>query len=49
MLQSVTDIAGRRVVSLTETSGKDQDFLHQSGKNLRTRLRSRAGICLDTE
>jgi hypothetical protein len=39
MIKSVTNIARRRVVSLTETGGKDQNLFHQSGKNLRTRLR----------
>jgi hypothetical protein len=42
MLKGIPNIARRRVVALTEPGGKDQDLFHQSGKNLRTRLRSRA-------
>jgi hypothetical protein len=47
MLNCVMYIAGRCVVALTEAGGKDQDLFHQSRKILRTRLRYRAGICLD--
>jgi hypothetical protein len=42
MLNGVADIAGCRVVSFTEACGKDQDFFHQSGKKLRSHLRSLA-------
>jgi hypothetical protein len=36
MLNSISNIARRRVMSLAEAGRKDQDSFHQSGKKLRT-------------
>jgi hypothetical protein len=46
MLNSISNIARRRVMSLTEAGRKDQDSFHQSVKKLRTVALPRLN-CLD--